>query len=106
MNSKFIATAVIALAAMSSASAFAASSSQYAEPAEFSRTSMSNSSVTRAQIQADYLAARKSGNLVRGQEADIKPANDSNSTMSRLQVKSEIMATGTTDQIKLYSNAM
>ena len=106
MNSKFIATAVITLAALSSASAFAASSSQYAEPAEFARNSMTNSSVTRAQVQNDYLTARNSGKLVMGQEADIKPANDSVSTMSRAQVKSEIMSTRTADQIKLYSNAM
>ena len=106
MNSKFIATAVIALAAMSSASAFAASSSQYAEPAEFARTDMTNSSLIRAQVQADYLAARKNGKLVMGQEADIKPSNDSKSTVSRAQVKSEIMANDATDQIKMYSNAM
>ena len=105
MNSKFIATAVITLAALSSASAFAASSSQYAEPAEFARTG-TNSSLTRAQVQADYLAARKNGKLVVGQEADIKPSDDSKSTVSRAQVKSETMANDATDQIKLYSNAM
>lgn len=105
MNSKFIATAVISLAALSSASAFAASSSQYAEPAEFTRTG-TNSSLTRAQVQADYLAARKNGKLVMGQEADIKPSDDSKSTVSRAQVKSETMANDATDQIKLYSNAM
>ena len=106
MNSKFITAAVISLVALSSASAFAASSSQYAEPAEFAATSMTNSSVTRAQVQTDYLAARKSGKLITGQEFDIKPANDNMSTMKRAQVKSEIMSSGTTDQIKLYSNAL
>ena len=106
MNSKFIATAVITLAALSSASAFAASSNQYAEPAEFAGNGMTTSSVTRAQVQNDYLAARKSGKLVMGQEFDIKPSNDSVGTMSRAQVKSEIMSTGTADQIKLYSNTM
>ena len=106
MNSKFLATAVITLAVLSSASAFAASSSQYAEPAEFARTGMTNSSLTRAQVQADYLAARKTGKLFMGQEFDIKPSNDSKSTMSRAQVKSETTATGSTDQIKLYSNTM
>ena len=106
MNSKFLATAVITFAALSSASAFAASSSQYAEPAEFARTGMTNSSLTRAQVQADFLAARKNGKLVMGQETDIKPSSDSKSTMSRMKVKSETMATGPADQIKLYSNAM
>ena len=107
MNSKFIvAAAAVALVALSSASAYAASSSQYAEPAEFARTGVTNSSVTRAQVQADYLAARKSGKLVAGQEFDVKPSNDSMNIMSREQVTSETMATGTADQIKLYSNAM
>ena len=106
MNSKFLATAVITLAALTSASAFAASSSQYADPAEFARTGMTNSSLTRTQVQADYSAARKNGKLVMGQEADIKPSNESKSTISRVQVKSETMATGSADQIKLYSNAM
>ena len=106
MNSKFLAAAVITFAALSSASAFAASSSQYAEPAEFSRTGMTNSSLTRAQVQADYLAARKNGKLIMGQEFDIKPSNDIKSTMSRAQVKSETTATGSTAQIKLYSNTM
>ena len=106
MNSKFIATAVITLAALSSASAFAASSSQYAEPAEFAGASMTTSSVTRAQVQADYLTARKNGKLVMGQEFDVKPSNDSVGTMSRAQVKSSLMSAGTADQIKLYSNSM
>lgn len=106
MNSKFLATAVITFAALSSASAFAASSSQYAEPAEFARTGMTNSSLTRAQVQADYLAARKNGKLVMGQEFDIKPSNDSKSTVSLGQVKSETTATLSADQIKMYSNTM
>ena len=106
MNSKFLAAAVITFAALSSASAFAASSSQYAEPAEFARTGMTNSSLTRAQVQADYLTARKNGKLVMGQEFDIKPSNDSKSTMSRAQVKSETTATLSADQIKMYSNTM
>jgi hypothetical protein len=106
MNSKFIATAVITLAALSSASAFAASSSQYAEPAEFARNAMSASSATRAQVRAEYLVARQAGKLVVGQEADVNPAKDSVSTLSRAQVKADVMASGTAEQNKLYSNAM
>ena len=106
MNSKFITAAVITLAALSSASTFAASSSQYSEPAEFSRSTVSTSSLTRAQVRAEYLAARQSGKLVVGQEADINPAKDSVSSLSRAQVMSDVMATGTTEQNKLYSNAM
>ena len=106
MNSKFITAAVIALAALSSASAFAASSSQYSEPAEFARSALSTNSVTRAQVQAEYLAARQSGKLVVGQEADINPAKDSVSSLSRVQVISDVMAKGTTEQNKLYSNGI
>ena len=106
MNSKFIAAAVITLAALSSASAFAASSSQYSEPAEFSRSALSTSSVTRAQVRAEYLAARQSGKLVVGQEADINPAKDSISSLSREQLMSDVMANGTTEQNKLYCNAI
>ena len=106
MNSKFIATAVITLAALSSASAFAASSSQYAEPAEFARNTMSTGSVTRDQVRAEYLAARQNGAVPTGQEFDIKPSNSRVSSLSRAQVKAEVMATGMTQQNKLYSNAM
>lgn len=106
MNSKFIATAVVTLAALSSASAFAASSSQYAEPAEFARNTMATSSVTRDQVRAEYLAARQAGKLVVGQEADVNPSKDSASTVSRAQVKADLMASGTSEQSKLYSNAM
>ena len=103
MNSKFIATAVITLAVLSSASAFAASSSQYAEPAEFGRNT---STLTREQVRADYLAARQSGMLPAGQEFDFKPAAKAGNSLSRAQVKSDLMASGTTGQNKLYSNAM
>ena len=103
MNSKFIATAVVTLAALSSASAFAASSSQYAEPAEFARNT---SSTTRDQVRADYFAARQSGMLPAGQEFEVKPAAKTLSNLSRAQVKSDVMASGTTEQNKLYSNAM
>lgn len=105
MNSKFLAIAVISLAALSGTSAFAASSSQYAEPAEFARTGMTSSSLTRAQVQADYLVARKSGKLAVGGEADVNPAKDSIGTLSRAQVASETMSLGQA-QKNLYSNSM
>lgn len=105
MNSKFIATAVVTLAALSSASAFAASSSQYAEPAEFARNTMSTSSVSRDQVRAEYLVARQNGALPAGQEFDVKPAYTA-TNMSRAQVKAEFMAADMTALNKLYSNAM
>ena len=106
MNSKFIAVAVVTLAAMSSASAFAASSSNYAEPAEFARNSVNTSSLTRAQVNAEYLQARQNGKLVLGQEFDVNPSKDSVSTSTRAQVKSQAMATGSVQSNKIYSNAM
>ena len=89
MNSKFIATAVVTLAALSSASAFAASSSQYAEPAEFSRNTMTTSSVSRDQVRAEYFAARQGGMVPAGQEFDIKPASKAGSNLTRGQVRAE-----------------
>lgn len=103
MNSKFIAIAVVTFAALSSASAFAASSSQYAEPAEFGRNT---SSVSRDQVRAEYFAARQSGMLPAGQEFDVNPAAKTGSNLSRAQVRAEVLASGTTEQNKLYSNAM
>jgi hypothetical protein len=105
MNSKLIATAVVTLAALSSASAFAASSSQYAEPAEFARNTMSTSSVTRDQVRAEYLVARQNGTLPAGQEFDVKPAHTA-SLLSRAQVKAEVLAAGPMDKNSIYSNAM
>ena len=106
MNSKFIAAAVVTFSVLSSASAFAASSSQYSEPAEFSRTSVTTSSVTRAQVNAEYLQARKNGTLVIGQESDVNPSKDSASVLTRAQVKSAVLAASTAQQNKFYSNAM
>lgn len=106
MNSKFIATAVVTLAALTSASAFAASSSNYAEPAEFARNSVNTSSLTREQVRTEYLQARQNGTLVLGQEFDVNTAKGSVSTLTRAQVKSEAMATGSVQSNKIYSNAM
>ena len=106
MNSKFIAAAVVTFAALSSASAFAATSSQYSEPAEFARTSATTSSITRAQVTAEYLQARKNGTLVMGQESDVNPSKDSASVLTRAQVQSAVLASGSAQQNKLYSNAM
>ena len=106
MNSKFIATAVVTLAALSSASAFAASSSQYAEPAEFARNTMSTSSVTRAQVRAEYAQARQNGTLISGQEFDVSPSKDSGSAVSRAQVRAETLATLSAKPNSLYSNAI
>ncbi len=105
MNSKFIATAVVTLAALSSASAFAASSSNYAEPAEFAYNPATVSSLTRAQVQTEYLQARKDGTLVLGQEFDVNPSKGFGTTVTRAQVKAEVLATGAI-QPNVYSNFM
>ncbi len=89
MNSKLIASTVVAIAALTGASAFAASSSQYSEPAEFSRDVASTSTLTRAQVQAEYLQARKNGTLLVSGEADVNPSKDNVSTLSRAQVQAE-----------------
>lgn len=106
MNSTFIAAAVVTLAALSSASAFAASNSQYAEPAEFANNTTGISSVSRDQVRSDYFSARQSGMLPMGQEFDVKTTSSAGSSVSRAQVKAEVQASGTTAQNNVYSNAM
>ena len=105
MNSKFIATAVVTLAALSSASAFAARPLLYGEFAEFANNTSGKSIATRDQVKAEYLVASQTGSLPAGQEFDVKPAFTA-SNLSRAQVKAEFMAADMTALNKLYSNAM
>ncbi len=106
MNSKFIATAVVTLAALSSASAFAASSSAFTENSDFSRGPVTTSSLTREQVRAEYVQAEQSGKLVRGQEFDVNPSKDTASTASRAEVKAQVLSTGSSQANNLYSNFM
>ena len=68
MNSKFIASAVVAIAALTGASAFAQSSLS-GEAATAVTFPITASNVTRAQVQAAYLQARQAGNVAVSNEA-------------------------------------
>ena len=88
MKTKLIAASVVALAAMSSVSAFAQS---YKDnfPIQMS------SNTTRAQVQADYLQARKEGTLPQlgetGEYAVVAKAPVA-STVTRAEVRAEAIA--------------
>ncbi len=88
MNTKLVASAVIALSALTGASAFAQSSLS-GEAALAIRPDLSPSTVTRAQVQADYLAARQSGAVAVSQEAAFAAAPVAASNVSRAAVREE-----------------
>jgi Domain of unknown function (DUF4148) len=85
MNSKLIASTVVAIAALAGTSAFAQSSlgiyseSGYATP-------NTSSNVTRAQVQAEYLQARNSGSLPVSLEGGVIAAQTSPSRVTRAEV--------------------
>ena len=68
MTTKFVAATVVALAAMSSAGAFA-QTHQYGEAALVIEPVALTSNLTRSQVQADYLQARQTGALPSSEEA-------------------------------------
>ena len=98
MNSKFIASTVIALSALAGASAFA-QSNQYGEAALVFAPVASTSSVTRAQVKADYLNARKSGALAVSQEGAFAAVPATASTMTRAEVRNDAVISARATQI-------
>jgi hypothetical protein len=106
MNSKFIAAAVVTLAALSSANAFAARPLLYGEFAEFANNTSGKSIATRDQVKAEYLVARQNGTLQAGQEFDVMAASTASSNLSRAQVRAEVLTSRSAGQNKVYSNAM
>ncbi len=89
MKTKLIAATVVALAAMSGASAFAQSSYKDNFPIQL------NSNVTRGQVQAEYQQARKEGTLPQlgeaGDYAAVAKAPVA-STVTRAEVRAEAIA--------------
>ena len=98
MNSKLIASTVIALSALTGASAFAQSSLS-GEAALAIRPVASTSNVTRAQVQAEYLQARQAGQLAVSQEGAFAAAPVAASTLSRAEVKSEAVISAHASQV-------
>ncbi len=88
MNSKFIASAVVAIAALTGASAFAqgnlSGEAAYVVPAP---TTTSN--VTRTQVQADYLQARQAGNVAISNEGAFAVAPVAASSVTRAEVRAD-----------------
>ena len=90
MNSKFIASSVLAIAALTSASAFAQSNVHgdldvVASPA-------TSSGVTRAQVQAEYFQALQTGTVASSNSLTLVPAVTAESTANRADVRAEAMA--------------
>lgn len=73
MNTKFIASAIVAVAAMTSASAFA-QSHQYGEAALVIAPVTLSSNLTRAQVNAEYLKARQNGTVAVSNEGAFAAA--------------------------------
>ena len=87
MNKKFVVATVAALAAMSSAGAFA-QTHQYGEAALVIVPVASTSNLTRSQVQADYFQARQTGALPSSEEAAFVNMPIA-STLARSDVRSQ-----------------
>ena len=91
MNSKFIASTVVAIAALTGANAFAQGNmtgeAYYEVP-----TSTSISNTTRAQVQAEYLQARQAGDVPANNEATFVAVKPATSVTSRADVRDEAVA--------------
>ena len=88
MKSSFIATAVLAFAALGSVNSFAMTQ-QNGEAAAAIQPVLSASAVTRAAVKADYLAAQSAGTLSISNEGAFKPAVSTTSTVTRDQIRME-----------------
>ena len=88
MNTKFITSVVFAVAALTGASAFAQSNLN-PEAALAIRPEVSTSAVTRAQVESDYLSARRSGAVSASQEGAFASRQPAASTLSRAEVRSQ-----------------
>ena len=88
MNTKFIASTIVAIAAMTGASAFA-QNRLYGEAALVVAPVASTSTVTRAQVTAAYIQARQSGNVAASQEAAFVVAPVAATGVTRAQVQAQ-----------------
>jgi hypothetical protein len=98
MNSKFIASTVVAIAALSGASAFA-QSNQYGEAALVIAPVASTSNVTRAQVSADYLQARLNGKVAVSQEAAFAAAPATATGVTRAEVRAQAVTSARATQL-------
>ena len=91
MNSKLIASTVVAIAALTGANAFA-QGNVTGEAAYVVPAASTSSSVTRAQVQADFIQARQAGDLAISNEGAFAEAETAPSTASRAAVRAEAAA--------------
>ena len=88
MNSKLIASAVVAIAALTGANAFAQSNLS-GEAAYVIPAATTTSNTTRAQVQGEYIQARQAGNVAVSNEGAFAPVVSATSATSRAEVRAE-----------------
>ncbi len=88
MKSTLIASTLVAVAALTGASAFA-QGNMVGEAAYVIPASTPASNTTYAQVQAEYLQARKTGHVAVSNEAAFAPVVATPSTLSRAEVREE-----------------
>ncbi len=100
MNTKIIAATVVALASLTSVSAFARDSQ------DFFQVNATNSTTTRAQVQADYFKAQKAGTLATGTDgAFIGTTQSAKSGLTRTEVHAQAVAAMRTPTDSEYLHA-
>lgn len=87
-SNKFVAAAVVALAGLSSAGAFA-QTAPYGEFALVVAPVASSSNLTRAQVESAYLQARQNGAVAVSQEAAFANAPAAPTLLTRAEVREE-----------------
>ena len=91
MNSKLIASTVIAIAALSGASAFAQTSTIVYGESGYTPVTTFTSQISHAQVQADYLQARKDGSLPVYSESGFAAVKATPSQSSRAEVHADAL---------------
>lgn len=89
MNSKLIASAVVALAALTGANAFAQSVT-FGEVTSFPVTASSNT--TRSEVKAEYVQARQAGQVAASNEVTFAPEMVAPGIANRADVRAEAAA--------------
>ena len=87
-SNKFVFAAVVAVAGLSSAGAFA-QNAQYGEAAQVMAPVALTSNVTRAQVESAYIEERQNGTLAASHEGAFARAAATVSTLSRAEVQTE-----------------
>jgi hypothetical protein len=91
MNSKFIASTVVAIAALTGANAFA-QGNMTGEAAYVVPAASTTSNTTRAQVKADLVQARQSGNVAVSNEGAFAAVKAAPSETRRADVRAEAAA--------------